>query len=227
MKELLTRIFEAVGTTQANAGMVIGRNKKLMNDRLVRGTLRYKEFITILDGIGVELTYINRKTKEVVKPENGRHLEALIEHSGWEIEQVAKIINKTATKFKQRIACGNFRASEFLKIVEGMGYKPKYTIVKTNNVISFKPRPMAHGRAVSCMVNGVIYSTSQSTALANDFYSDGEHEYNEGRATELYINKDNKYFFVDYTEFEGVKDRVIPITAEVARAFIKKHGRLK
>jgi len=223
--EVLKQILEAVGTTQVEAGKIIGRNKKLMNDRLVRGTLRYSEFLDILEGIGVEVSYIHKSSGEVIKPEKGKHLETLIQCSGMTFQKVGHLINKPPKKFEERIAKNALRASEFLEMVNGMGYDIKYVISKTGTTIKTNPR--GHGRRVVSIIKGVRYNTSQSTALANDFYADGEHEYNDGRATELYVTKDGSYFFVDYTEFEGIRDRIIPVTSEIAQAFIEKHGYLE
>ena len=74
------------------------------------------------------------------------------------------------------------------------------------------------------MVDRVIYDTAASEAIANDFWADGENEYNDGKALELYIDKENRYFFAEYSSWEGVKDRICPVSAEDAATFIEKYG---
>lgn len=221
LKETFRQIFEAVGTTQAESSVIVGRSPKLLNDRLVRDTLRYTEFLELINGIGVKLTYVVKATGEEFDPE-GEPLKALVEHAGSTMQKAGKIIGKPPQKFKERIEKGIFRASEFIKICNALGYDLKYTIISSGNVIALKPR--GHGRRVCAMVGGIKYNTTQSRAISNSFYADGVNEYSEGRASELYQDNAGRYFLVDYFDIEGVKDRIIPITAESAQAFIDNHG---
>ena len=74
------------------------------------------------------------------------------------------------------------------------------------------------------MVDRIIYDTASSDAIANNFYADGENEYTDGKALELYMDKEGRYFFAEYSSWEGVKDRITPVNAEAAASFIEKYG---
>ena len=80
------------------------------------------------------------------------------------------------------------------------------------------------GRRVKAMVDRVIYDTAASDALANNFYADGKNEYSDGMAMELYIDQNGRYFFACYSNLEGVKDRILPISASDAATFIRRYG---
>ena len=74
------------------------------------------------------------------------------------------------------------------------------------------------------MVNSVIYDTANADAISNNFYADGVNEYIDGQAMELYNGNDGQYFFAQYSNYEGVKDRIIPVSDKDAAAFIEKYG---
>ena len=46
----------------------------------------------------------------------------------------------------------------------------------------------------------------------------------DGKGSELYIDSEGRYFLAEYTSFEGVKDRIIPLTANDAAAYIRRNG---
>ena len=74
------------------------------------------------------------------------------------------------------------------------------------------------------MVDRVTYDTAASNAISNNFYADGVNEYTDGKAMELYIDKEGRYFFAEYSNWEGGKDRISPVSAAEAAAFIEKYG---
>ena len=74
------------------------------------------------------------------------------------------------------------------------------------------------------MVNSIVYDTANADAISNNFYADGINEYNDGQAMELYVGNNGGYFFAQYSDFEGVKDRIIPVTDKDAATFIEKYG---
>ena len=41
---------------------------------------------------------------------------------------------------------------------------------------------------------------------------------------ELYVDDEGRYFFAEYTNWEGVKDRITPVSARDAAVFIDKYG---
>lgn len=121
-----------------------------------------------------------------------------------------------------RLARNSMRADEFLNLLEGLGIEITLTVKETGEVVHTHLR--GAGRRVKAMVDRVIYDTAASDALANNFYADGVNEYTDGKALELYVDKEGRYFFAEYTNWEGGKDRISPVSANDAAAFIEKYG---
>lgn len=121
-----------------------------------------------------------------------------------------------------RLTRNSLRADELLNLLDGIGVELTMTVKETGKVI----RSHIHGagRRVKAMVGRIIYDTALSDALANNFYADGVNEYTDGKALELYIDREGRYFFAEYSSWEGVKDRITPVTPETAAAFIEKYG---
>ena len=69
---------------------------------------------------------------------------------------------------------------------------------------------------------GVKYNTDKSYALSNTYYSDGENEYIDGKAIELYMDTNGGYFFAERHEDGSAK--IIPVDASIAAPFIEKYG---
>lgn len=133
------------------------------------------------------------------------------ESLGWSPQQLsAKISRKT------------LRADDFLNLLDSMGVDVTYTVRETGK--SIKAHIPGAGRRVRAMVNKVIYDTAYSDALSNDFYIDGDNMLLDGKGSELYIDSEGRYFLAEYTSFEGVKDRIIPLTANDAAAYIRRNG---
>lgn len=121
-----------------------------------------------------------------------------------------------------RLGRGSLRADEFLELMDAIGVDVVLTVRDTGEVL--KAHISGAGRRVRGMVNRVIYDTASADALANNFYADGVNEYQDGRAMELYIDREGRYFFAEYTNWEGAKDRITPVTANDAAAFIERYG---
>lgn len=121
-----------------------------------------------------------------------------------------------------RLVRNSMRADEFLNLLEGLDIEITLTVRETGEVV----RTHIHGagRRVKAMVDRVIYDTAASDALANNFYADGVNEYTDGKALELYVDKEGRYFFAEYTNWEGGKDRISPVSGHDAAAFIEKYG---
>lgn len=121
-----------------------------------------------------------------------------------------------------RLSRNSLRADEFLELMDAIGVD---VILKTRDTgVELKAHIAGAGRRVRAMVNRVIYDTEASDALANNFYADSVNEYNDGKAMELYIDREGRYFFAEYTNWEGAKDRITPVTANDAAAFIERYG---
>ena len=121
-----------------------------------------------------------------------------------------------------RLVRNSMRADEFLNLLEGLGIEITLTVKETGEVV--RTHIPGAGRRVKGMVDRIIYDTAASDALANNFYADGVNEYTDGKALELYIDKEGRYFFAEYTNWEGGKDRISPVSARDAAAFIEKYG---
>ena len=121
-----------------------------------------------------------------------------------------------------RLSRNSLRADEFLALMDAIGVDVTLTVRETGEIL--KAHITGAGRRVRGMVNRIIYDTASADALSNNFYADGVNEYQDGRAMELYVDKDGRYFFAEYSNWEGVKDRVTPVTANDAAAFIERYG---
>ena len=76
------------------------------------------------------------------------------------------------------------------------------------------------------MVNRVIYNNVAATYVADNFYADGENEYGEdGYATELFVDKEGRYFFVDYHKDDPKQDEIRVTSKSAVDDFIEKYGK--
>ena len=154
------------------------------------------------------------KSKDVIS--------AALKEIGISQAEGAKSIDWSPQRLSRKIVEGTLRADDFLRLMDAIGVDVEFKARSSGNVI--KARKAGAGRKVSCMVNKVIYNTAASDALANNFYADGVNEYTDGRARELYVDKEGRYFFAEYSTWEGQKDLIIPVGANEAAAFIEKYG---
>lgn len=141
---------------------------------------------------------------------------------GITMEEAAKRIGWTKQQLNTRFVAGTLRLEDFLRMMDAIGVDVDFKIRETGE--SIKPHVPGMGRRVRCMVDKVIYDTNDADALSNNFYADGVNMYTDGRAMELYITRDGRYFFAEYTNWEGVKDRITPVSATVAADFMEKYG---
>lgn len=116
------------------------------------------------------------------------------------------------------------RAEDFLTIMDTIGIDVTFTLKGTGEVL--EPQVYGVGRKVRQMVDGVIYDTSKAYAISNSFWDDGVNKYDkDGRAQELYYDFDGRYFIAEYSTWNSVKDRIVPVTSDEAEKFIQLHGR--
>ncbi|MBR3972922.1 MAG: helix-turn-helix transcriptional regulator [Oscillospiraceae bacterium] len=149
-------------------------------------------------------------------------LKAACKATGTSQNDGAKKIGFTKQQLSSKIVRGTLRADEFLNFLDAVGIDVEFRVRETGKVIKIRVPGM--GQRVRCMVDKVIYDTAASDALANNFYADGVNMFTDGKAMELYIDKEGRYFFAEYSDWEGVKDRITPVSAGVAAAFIEKYG---
>ena len=135
---------------------------------------------------------------------------------------IAKQIGWTPQRLSAKLTRNSLRADELLMILDAAGVDVRLFRCGTDEEL--KPHKVGAGRRVRCMVDHVLYDTSESDALSNNFYADGKNEFLDGRAMELYIDREGRYFFAEYTNWEGAKDRITPVTAKDAAAFISRYG---
>lgn len=149
-------------------------------------------------------------------------LAAALRDTGKTQAEAAAKIGWVPQQLSARLTRNSLRADELLDLLEGLGIELTMTVKETGKVI--RSHIQGAGRRVKAMVDRVTYDTASSDALANNFYADGVNEYTDGKALELYIDREGRYFFAEYSSWEGVKDRITPVTPETAAAFIEKYG---
>lgn len=149
-------------------------------------------------------------------------LAAALRDTGKTQAEAAAKIGWVPQQLSARLTRNSLRADELLELLEGLGIELTMTVKETGKVI--RPHIQGAGRRVKAMVDRVTYDTASSDALANNFYADGVNEYTDGKALELYVSREGRYFFAEYSSWEGVKDRITPVTPETAAAFIEKYG---
>lgn len=176
-----------------------------------------------LDNIS-DLVYNNSKTiptgGEIMA--SREILEAVLRDTGTSKAAAAAKIGWLPQTLSNRLRMKTMRADEFLELLDALGVSITYTLKETGAAV--RVRIPGAGRKVRKMVNGITYDTSTASAISNNFYADGVNEYTDGMARELYKDSDNRFFFAEYSSLEGVKDRIVPITANDAADFIRKYG---
>lgn len=134
----------------------------------------------------------------------------------------AEAIGMTPQQLNGKLVRNTLRADEFLKLMDAIGIDIKYSV--RDNGKDVRTRAKGYGRHIKCMVDRVIYDTDTSEVLANNFWADGENEYNDGIALELYVDSEGRYFFAVYSSWESVKDCIRTVSGKDAAAFIEKYG---
>ena len=148
-------------------------------------------------------------------------LAASLKATGKSQAEGARLMGCTPQWLSARLVRNSLRADEFLNLLDKLGVDVTLTIRETGQPV--KERIKGAGRRVRKMVNRVIYDTGVCNALSNNFWKDGVNEYTDGRAMELYIDSEGRYFFAEYT-MDGAGDRITPASAEEAATFIAKYG---
>lgn len=147
---------------------------------------------------------------------------AALKSAGLTQAEAANAIGLTPRQLNQRLRGGTLRADKFLELLDEIGIDIEFIARGSGKHIS--ARVKGRGRRIKQMVNSVVYDTANADAIANNFYADGVNEYIDGQAKELYITDDGQYFFAQYSDYESVKDRIIPISSSDAAKFIGMYG---
>ena len=136
---------------------------------------------------------------------------------------LAKSIGMYAQQLNGRLARQSLRADDFLNILDAAGIDVIY--IKRDDGKQIRGVIPGAGRRVRQMVDRVIYDTAASDALANNFDKKDNSECADGTVSELYIDKEGRYFLAEYSSVEGGKDRITPVTSAVAAAFMSQYGK--
>ena len=145
-----------------------------------------------------------------------------IKAKGYTNARVSELMGWVPQQLSQRISRNSIKADELFQIFERIGVEFKMFDKDTGKeIVGFST---GAGRPVRGVVSGVKYSTANSFALANNFYADGVNKFSDGRARELYLDMEGNYFFVEYSDRDGEKDRINPVSARDAADFIAIYG---
>lgn len=137
--------------------------------------------------------------------------------------EAAEKIGLNSALLYQRFIRNSLRADDLFRMLDAIGIDIQMTVRKNGRKVYVGNS--SYGRRVRAMDDHVWYDTGRSDALANSFWSDGEHEYGaDGKASELYVDSEGRYFLAMYSNIEGEKDKVQGVTADVAAAYIEKYG---
>jgi transcriptional regulator len=144
-----------------------------------------------------------------------------LNRTGHTQESAAKLVGWVGQQISQRLQRNSMRADEFLTLMDAIGVDVTFTVRATGEVL--KDHKAGYGRRVKATVDKVLYDTAASNALANSFYENGVDEYDKnGEASELYVDKKGRYFMAEYHQ-DG-DDKLRPVSASVAAAFVEKYG---
>ena len=161
------------------------------------------------------------KKVEGVMLMNGRALlDAALNDLGITYKEAAEKIGWSKCKISNKLVHDTLRASELLHLLEANGIG--VMLVNKNNEEVIYPYSYGHGEPYAGRDGTILYDTTKAYALSNTFYADGEHEYTDGKAEELYVDKEHRYFIVHYEK--GKRPYIRGVRESIARAFIEKYG---
>lgn len=149
-------------------------------------------------------------------------LKTVIEYTHNTQSTAAPLVGWTKQQLSSRITRGDMKTDEWLSLIEAMGVDVILVDRQTGQPIKSPERVRGIGPRAKGMSERVKYDTDKADALANSFFLDGVNMYSEGKAEELYIDEEGRYFLVTYTE-DG-KSKIHHVTSNMAKAFIEKYG---
>ena len=148
----------------------------------------------------------------------------LIARKGYSQTEVAQIIGSTKQNLNNKITSGSIRADDWMKILDAIGIDVVFVDRETGAVlpateITYK---RGYGPPTKGVFDGVKYDTQKADAISNTFFLDGKNEYCNGRAEELYLDRNGRYFIVAYKE--NGKSKITAVSPMIAAAFVEKYG---
>ena len=149
-------------------------------------------------------------------------VKAVLQFRGLRGYEAARKIGWPAQKLSKRLSHETMKIHELSMILDRLNVDMVFVDRETGEQIH--PKCAGMGDPVTKIVDKVKYSTEKASAVANNFYADGENKYNDGRALELYSDNTGRYFFAEYCEWDPSKNSIVPVGKENAEEFIRKYG---
>lgn len=139
--------------------------------------------------------------------------------------QVAKIIGMPEQSLGQKVNVReSIKANEFFDLLDAIGIETVFIVKETGEVLM---KDVKRRERVVGMSDGVAYDTKESTLVSSSFFADGKSEYGpDGKAQELYVDAEGRYFAAEYSSDVTFKPRVRSVPANMAEAFINQYGRI-
>ena len=140
---------------------------------------------------------------------------SLITQSGKKHSEVASEIGKSPVSLSNILRRDTLRASDFVKLVEALGYKIAIKNPKTGEEVHYYPKPV--GKRLKKCINGVIYDTYKSIPICHS-------NENDIMFCELHKNPDGRYFVAQYINSSDRNGNITLIDNEEARKMIERYG---
>ncbi len=151
------------------------------------------------------------------------YLNAALESKNMFQEDGAAAIGWTPAKLSAILRRETLKADDFIALMDAIGMEIEFKDKETGEPLKIKAS--GYGRRLRGISDGIKFDTNAAEAISNSFYEDGVNEYGkDGRAVELYIDKQGRYFFAEYSINAGEKERIRSTSSSVAAAFIEKYG---
>lgn len=229
-KDVFNAALKATGMTQIRLSQLSGEPEQSIGQKInVRETIKLRDFIQLLYYTGICMRFFKHgKKKEfleiysaktsikemfaVILKELDIGLDKAAQETGYEYDSLRYKIN-----IRESI-----QADEFLELVDALGIDVKFYIKERNQLLT---KELAERKRITGMADRVIYDTMEAQLLASSFYADGKNEYGpDGKALELYVDKENRYFAVEYSEDTKDKGKIRSMSSHMAAAVIAKYG---
>ena len=135
---------------------------------------------------------------------------------------LAKVLEINPQTFSWYLSHDVLKSKHLFKILDKYNISIKLIDNLTGDEIKTARKP--RGKRIKQKIKGVVYDTRKAYPVANDFFADGEHEYTNGIARELYRKPDNTFFFAIYSEQDKRATIVPNIPEETAKIFVETYG---
>lgn len=228
--EIINGAIKQVGIKKYEAAALLGWSSTKINNKMMRNSVTADELVELMKAIGVKMVLTVKESGENYDVSNiypcddycKKVINKAISKFGLMKFRIAENLGWSPQRLNNKLKTGTVTADEFIRIMDIIGIEVAFEVVSTGKKVI--ARKKGYGRPVTGMVDKEVYSTTSSIPIANNFYADGVNEYNCGRAAELYLADNGKYFFAEYSEYESVKDSISSVSAEDAMKFIETYG---